>query len=239
MIVERRAYTFRPGQVAAFWDAQPRWNTEAVFGPIRQRNISYFSTVAGDTDQVVHLYRFESPDQWRDIYDAFYRAQNPDYFALVRPMMVRQENALLTAPPVPGLAADWLEGAAPRLPVATNLPTGVSAATLCVVETRVDFLPGGLPAYWEAWRRHPVASRPPARGARLAVLMTLVGRLHGVYRYEAFASLDDAQAHAAGLAADAAWGAYVTEYSAWVAGGSTRYLRPAPLPSRRSLFETG
>ena len=47
MIFERRAYTFRPGNIQPFWEAQVEWNTEAVFGPIRRHLISYFVTTSG------------------------------------------------------------------------------------------------------------------------------------------------------------------------------------------------
>lgn len=236
MIVERRAYTFRPGKVAAFWDLQTRWNTDAVFGPILRRNISYFTTTAGCDDQVVHLYRFDSVEQWRASYDQYYQAQDPAYFALVRPMMLRQENALFIAPPIADLAADWLGKATPRLPAGTALPAGADPATLCIVETAIDFRPGGLPIYWAACREHGAGVGAPARGHTLAGLVSLIGRLHRVLRYQCFASLDDAQAHAETLATDPRWAAFVGAYESWVSSSATSLLRPAPLPSRRALF---
>ena len=58
MIFERRVYTLRPGKVDAFWDAQGVWNTPVVFGGVLERNLAYFSPIVGDTDQIIHLYRF-------------------------------------------------------------------------------------------------------------------------------------------------------------------------------------
>ncbi len=186
---------------------------------------------------MVHLYRFDSLEHWRTTYDQYYQAQNPDYFALVRPMMLRQENAFFVAPPVEELAADWLREAPPRLPAGTALPAGLDPGALCVVETIIDFRPGGLPAYWEAWRQHGAGVGAPARGHTLSVLVSLVGRLHRVLRYQCFASPDDTQAHAKALAADPRWAAFVGATEGWVAATATTFLRPAPLRSRRSLFE--
>jgi hypothetical protein len=103
MIFERRVYTFRPGKLDAFWDAQGAWNTDEVFGPILAHNIGYFSTAAGENDLAIHLYRFDSLDQWQAMYGQYYQAQSPEYFALVRPWMLRQENAFLTVPPAAGV----------------------------------------------------------------------------------------------------------------------------------------
>jgi hypothetical protein len=60
VIFERRQYTLRPGRVDDFWAAQRRWNVHEASAALMGANLSYFSTVAGTTDQIVHLYRFDS-----------------------------------------------------------------------------------------------------------------------------------------------------------------------------------
>jgi hypothetical protein len=187
MIFERRAYTLRPQRLEAFWEAQEAWNRPEVFGPILNHNIGYFSAVTGSADEVVHLYRFESLDQWDATYGAYYRAQSPDYFALVRPWMLRQENGFLATPPLASLSARWT---GPRLMRPSNLAAAYADA--CVVETAISFFPGGLPAYWRACETHRLEP-DPLDESLLAELVSLTGRLHRVLRYEGFRSIAEAQ----------------------------------------------
>ena len=224
MIFERRAYTLRPGKVDAFWDAQLAWNTPDVFGDILDRNIAYFSTITGDADQVVHLYRFDSLDDWRARYEAYYRKQSPDYFALVRPWMLRQENGFFAAAPIPELAA-------------FEAPLEADAANAVIVEQVTNLCPGGLVPYWNAYREHALAAGEVASRGLLGAMVSLVGRLHRVTHYRCFASLADAQDHAEALRADARWRDFLGRWRDVAAGGRSSLLRLSPLPSRRPFFE--
>lgn len=232
MIFERRAYTIRPGKVDAFWQAQMDWNTPDKFSPILAQTIGYFRTLAGPASQIVHLYRFDDLDHWQSIYARYYAVQNPDYFAYVRPLMLQQENAFLAEPPHPHLHAGWTAEGAPRLP-AVLAPKGKDDP-YCLVETTTSFLPGGLPAYWKAYEAHR-AGKDPAAASLMAELVSLIGRLHRVLRYEAFATPADAHAALAARRTDPAWQAFVAAQSDWVAAEETILLEPTPLPSRRFL----
>ena len=232
MIFERRAYTFRPGNIQPFWDAQLEWNTEAVFGPIRRHVISYFSTTSGPQHQVVHLYGFASLDEWHTTYANYYATQNPDYFALVRSWMLAQENTFLSPAPHAELAAGWT-GDPPRLPAA--LRDRAATGDYCVVETTLAFFPGGLPAYWKACGLHRLHDDAPGRSHLMAELFTLIGPLHRVRRYEAFASEAEAHAELAARSQDPKWQAFAADYAPWIAGQEVLYLRPSPLESRRLL----
>ncbi len=224
MIFERRVYTLRPGKVDAFWDAQGIWNTPAVFGGVLDCNLAYFSTIVGDADQIVHLYRFDSLDDWRSRYEAYYQKQSPDYFKLVRPWMLRQENAFLLEAPIPELAA-------------FRAPVRADAATCVVVEQIVDLFPGGLVAYWDGYREYGVSPGHVAGQGLLGIMVSLVGRLHRVIHYRCFGTLADAYDHDAALKADARWRTFVGRYQGLTAGSRTSLLRPSPLASRRSFFE--
>jgi len=230
MIFERRAYTLRPGRLAAFWKAQESWNRPDVFGPILDRNIGYFSAFTGSADEVVHLYRFESLDQWDATYKAYYKAQSPDYFALVRPWMLRQENGFLAPPPFANLAARWT---GPRLTRPANLATLDAGA--CVVETAIAFLPGGLPAYWKAYESHRLAP-DPLDESLLAELVSLTGRLHRVFRYEGFRDISEAQRRMDERDQDPDWRAFERAFADWVADRSVTVLRLSPLASRRAFL---
>ncbi len=237
MIFERRAYQFRPGMIEAFWKAQEDWNTPDVYGVVLDHNLSYFSTVAGPTDQVIQLYRFQSLDHWRACYEQYYRTQKLDYFQLVRPCMIRQENGFYIAPPVAELA-EHFTAEKPRLPERVAAAAVKDPGGLCVVETMMDFFPGGLVAYWEAARKHGIASEEMDRPHRMAVLVSLVGRIHRVIQYHGFSSMEDAQRHKAKRNADAGWRDFTESYQRFVADTQTAFLRPAPIPRMRTLFRS-
>ena len=165
MIIERRRYTLRPGTLQRFWAAQATWNTEAVFGPILAKNIAYFSAVTGPADQIVHLYRFDSLEDWQQRYAGYYAAQNPDYFALVRPLMLRQDNGFLVAPPGrEELARLW---AGERLILPDALPLGQDPLR-CLRGGDHDRLlsrrPAGLLARLRRGRRRRLAARRASHG---------------------------------------------------------------------------
>jgi hypothetical protein len=236
MIFERRAYTFRPGKIETFWKAQEEWNTPAVYSCVLDHNLSYFSTVSGPTDTVIQLYRFKSMDHWKVCYDQYYGTQKLDYFQLVRPCMVRQENGFFAAPPVAELSPH-LSGPKPQLPPPIAKLAKAAPGQLRVVETVIDFFPGGLPIFWEACRMHRAAEHPIDAPARIGVLVSVIGRIHRVVLYHGFAASAEAEAHKVALTADPAWQAFEADFQHVVADRMTSYLKLAPIPRMRTLFE--
>lgn len=232
MIFERRAYTLRPGWLEAFWEAQENWNVPAVFGPILKRNIGYFSAVTGSSEEVVHLYRFDSLDQWDALYKAYYKAQSPDYFALVRAWMLRQENSFLAPPSIASLAARWT-GA--RLLAPPGLDA-VSPEAACIVETTILLFPGAMPVYWQACEAHRLVPEPLDDRNLLAELVSLIGRLHSVARYEAFRDPAEALQRMAERNEDPRWRGFERAYADWVADRTVTVLRLTPLATRRALL---
>jgi hypothetical protein len=238
MIFERRAYTFRPGNIGAFWQAQQDWNTPEVYGVVLDHNLSYFSTLAGPTEQIIQLYRFQSLDHWRGCYDTYYTTQKPDYFALVRPMMLRQENGFFIAPPLPELAGH-LAASQHTLPPAVAAAALQGVDDMVVVETALDLFPGGLPAYWAACQTHDIATHALDAPHRIGMLFTLVGRIHRIIQYRGYATLAAAQAHREALDNDPVWHAFTTDIRSWVSRSQTLPLRPAPWPRMRTLLGRG
>ena len=220
MIYERRAYVFRPGGAQGFLDAQPRWNTQDVFGPVLDTNLCYFHTLSGEAETIVHLYRFASVADWRERYARFYAAQSPEYFATVRPLMLRQDAELFEPAPF-----------APDTPLTSPHPSAapLDPATAVVVERCIDFLPGGLPAYTKALAD---TGNPLAGPTLLGAMVSIIGRLHRVIWYHAHADAAAADAHHTGLATETLDRATAP----WVAARHTTHLRPVALDSRRRLF---
>ena len=236
MIFERRQYTLRPGRVDDFWAAQRRWNVHEASAALMDANLSYFSTVAGTTDQIVHLYRFDSVDHWQESYQRYYAEQVPEYFTSVRPWALAQENSLLTTPPMAGLT-DLFTSEPPRLPGGIEQFRAGDGSGLVVTEEAIDFLPGGLATYWPAYGAYREASATVAAEGHLGVLVTMVGPLHRVYAYRAFADADHALRYEETRRADPAWRAFTERYRNEVTGSRTSLLRPSPVPRQRSLFE--
>jgi len=113
MLFERRAYTLRPGTLETFWGLQRKWNTPTSFRPLLERNIGYFSTIAGPAERIVHLYRWDSYDQAKRHLAAIVTPERMEYFVSGRKLLVRQETAFLDPAPLPALNPVW--GGRPRL----------------------------------------------------------------------------------------------------------------------------
>jgi hypothetical protein len=220
MIYERRAYTFRHEMVPAFWDAQPTWNTDRVFGEILQTNIGYFEVVSPEIERIVHLYRFDTLNQWRETYDRYYAAQNPAYFALVRPLMLAQENAFLITAPGQEALARWADPTFKLIDLFT--------------EVELQLHPGGLPAYWKAYGELLRAEDQAADSKLAAVHQVLIGSLHRIFRYTVSRSLDEAHAADITRRASPVRQELMSRLGTFVAMETVQHLRPAPLARLRS-----
>lgn len=234
LLFERRAYTLRPGMIDAFWDAQRTWNVQERASALLDNNLSYFS-VAG-SDQVVHLYRFNSVDHWRASYDHYYRTQAPEYFRTVRPWVLRQQNSLLVAPPVRELTALWTQSQ-PRLPSNFSSRANLQPRQIVVVEQIADFFPGTLPAFWAASQKIVHGSGEEFLRNLMGVLVTSVGTLHRVHTYCCFLTMADANTHAETQLRDAHWRAFLEAQRDIVSAVETNILVPSPVVQQRSLFE--
>lgn len=236
MIYERRAYTFRPGGLEKFWSAQPTWNADDVFGEIRAANISYFQLDSTEVERIVHLYRFDSLNAWRDTYERYYAAQNPEYFALVRPTMLAQENAFLIAAPGREGLVKWAD---PTFTIRSLIGDAIGNEDLgevVVSEEELQLRPGGLPAYWQAYGELRFERDRSADSNLIAVHQALVGRLHRVFCYRWFRSLDAAKAFEEARGEDPVERAFKAAYGAFLETEAISHLRPAPLARLRALF---
>jgi hypothetical protein len=87
--------------------------------------------------------------------------------------------------------------------------------------------PGRVDDFWAAQRRWNVHEASAA----------LMGPLHRVYAYRAFADAGHALRYEETRRADPAWRAFTERYRDEVTGSRTSLLRPSPVPRQRSLFE--
>lgn len=238
MLFEQRCYTLRSGATAAFWQAQVDRGFELV-EPITQRLVGYFSNVSGAVDQVTHLYRYDSYDDWERRLRGLYcvPALEP-YFQTVRALMTAQHNQFFALAPVTELNplwnahGDWIpEQPAPLLP-------GAAPGSL-VEEQCTILLPGNLPAYWQAWRDMRGESAVVDPGSLIVSLASLVGRQHQVVFYRHFRDLAERDALWARRSASAAWARFQATLEPMAVSDETRLLRPAPIPQLAPLFYRG
>ncbi|MFD2414865.1 NIPSNAP family protein [Amycolatopsis pigmentata] len=209
MILERRAYTLRPGAAEWFWDLQREFAGTSAMRRLLSHTVSYFETVAGAAEQIVHLHRFESLADWEDTYAELYRDHPADYFAQARQLLTAQENAFFKA--APGEPSAFTAGA---------WPVAQLDSELLVVEERRDLLPGRAPRYWEA-----VGVRSDSLGS----FLSFSGQFHRVLTYTAVSGAPSPTEPGSGEVLGAV--APIT-YSA-----ATTLLRPAPVATHRPAFE--
>jgi NIPSNAP len=239
MIIERRAYTLKPGASARFWEAQTEWNATGPYADVLAvHNLSYFESIAGPCDQIIELHRYSSVDQWQALAGWIYRNSPPDYFNLIRPILIAQENGFFVPAPIEELKPAWAGGPL-ESPHGLDREAHPNAAALFAVETVLDLQPGGPPLYWEAYRKFLDAEPELARHHLIGAYTSLIGALHRVIHHRWFASLDEAAAYKAQLKTSAAWLAFAEVYRPWILRDHTAYMRVAPVPLLHSVFHPG
>ncbi len=237
MIFERRAYTLKPGNAGRFWELQRQWNTPEQIPGLLARNIGYFSTISGPVEQVIHLYRFDSLDDWKSRLFGVYTPDRADYFAAGRSLMLAQENTFLSLAPLPEVnpiwadTRDWLPGE----PAFRNVG---AIDAIVVVEESLDLVPGGLPAFWDALRSKGLQAGSAATSHLIAYLYTLVGVQHRVTHYRWYDSIEEAEAHRVELEMNVEWNRFVESYRDLVVRSRRLYMKPSPVNWMRSLFSS-
>jgi NIPSNAP len=236
MLFERRAYTLRPGSEAAYWALQRKWNKPASIRPLLERNLGFFAMTAGDGERIVHLYRWDNFDDAKQRLGAIVTPDRMEYFVTARSLLLRQENAYLDRAPVTDLSPlwnekrDWLPGE----PAFANVG---EASELAISESVLDFLPGGLLAYWDGFRKLNAATMDAFRTRLIGVFFVTVGSLHRTFVYHWHNSWPSAEAHRHQIAERPDWKAFMQDNSPRIVGGHAAHLRPSPLPWMRELFD--
>lgn len=107
MIVEQRTYTLHAGKVPAYL-ALYAAEGMAIQKPILGRMVGYYATEFGPLNQVIHMWAYESLAERGErraklMADPAWQA----YVAKVQPLVLTQENKLLT--PAPFMRVAWAE----------------------------------------------------------------------------------------------------------------------------------
>jgi hypothetical protein len=236
MLFERRAYTLKPGCTDAFWDLQRQWNKPASWRPMLERNIGYFSTAAGPAECIVHLYRWDDYEDGRRRIAAISTPDRAEYFAAARALMLGQETCYLDRAPIPALTPLW-NPERDWLPVSPAFGAAGATSTFAVVETVLDFAPGGVPAFWEACKKLDPTTAELMHTGLIGAFFVTTGVLHRVLLYRWHRSFADAENDQRKLAGDLGWNSFVDGYRGLITGSHNAYLRPSTVPWMRPLFE--
>lgn len=240
MLIEHRSYTLRLGAADLFWDAQ-RERGDHGLQPILERLIGSFATCTGSLDQIVSLYRYDSFDDWQTRLLGLYgHAGLKVYFDRVRPLILHQESKFLMPAPLPELTPHWGNGhdwlAAHGLllnapPFDTPRRAGV------VEETTLSFAAGGVPACWNAFRRHALVEDPAAMEGLFGGFSSIVGALNQALLYRFFPDVEAWSSHRAALQDSAYWNRFMREIAPLTVRSNCQLLDPSRIADMSPMFE--
>jgi hypothetical protein len=236
MLFEYRAYTLRPGNEDAFWDAQQMRGLDPVKRPIMARVVGYFATRTGPVDQIVHLWRYDSYEDWYTrLYSGYGDPAAEPYYRKVRALMVAQESRFLAPAPIPELTPlwgggnDWRTGDAPIADLAKT-------PDLLVEQTTHQLTPGSMPAFWAAYRDKGLRAGAKALDGMLGCFSTLVGQQHQVTQFRMHESAAGWAAADKMLRNDEAWRDFLEAVKPLTMSYDTKLMRPAALAAISPLF---
>jgi hypothetical protein len=235
MLFEQRIYTLASASADRFWSLQHERGFELV-RPIMERLVGYFSTRVGSNDVIVHWWRFDSFEDWRQRLHGLYEVDALlPYFKQVRALLSAQENKFLTVAPLDALnpiwsqASDWLPGLNP-------LKLGVLTSEVCVEMEILQLRPGTLPSYWQAWQNiHPDLLKTNQQRL-IGCFYTWVGALHEVTVLRWHPHRQEAQDWRSGLENRPDWKAFQAEIAPWVSQTRHHWLQPGPHAQLSPLF---
>ena len=234
MLLERRAYTFRPDAVDAFWQANLERGITADVRPIMGRAIGYFETISGRDRQIVHLWRYDDYDDWFN--RLFFKSDAAGaYYAKVRPLMLAQENRFMVPLPIAELTPlwgngnDWRTGDAPRADLRVT-------PGLLLEENSFVLVPGSLDIWLDAAKRLLEPRDTVFAAHVLGGMRTLVGRQHQLQIYRLYPDFETRERHRATLHAEAGWKTFCETIRPLVQEQETLLLRPGPLPGCTPLL---
>ena len=235
MLFEQRMYTLASESADRFWELQYERGFELV-RPIMERLVGYFSTRIGSNDVIVHWWRYDSFEDWRQRLHGLYEVDGLlPYFKKVRAILSAQENKFLTHAPLNQLNPIW-SPTSDWLPGQSSLKLGQLTTDCCLDMEVKQLCPGGLPSYWAAWQAiHPDLLRTTQQRL-VGCFHTWVGPLHEVTMLRWHPSQQAAQDWRASLEQREDWAAHQAGIAPWVSHTRHHLLRPAPNTLMSPLF---
>jgi hypothetical protein len=235
MILEHRAYTMQAGNLERFYETQVERGFD-VISPVLDRLIGYFSTVTGPLEQVVHLYAFDSLEDWRDRLHGLYGIPELEpYFKKVRPIMLAQENHVLLPSPIPKLTPHFaLDQYWQRID--GPLTGSEDMRDLLFEEQIISLAPGMLQKYWDLMAETGVKALTPLETNQMGSFFMMVGPLHQIYHYWFFDGFDDRTRRHNAVRMNPEWVAFQESIRSIVVKQESKLMRPAPVDEMVPIF---
>lgn len=235
MLFEQRIYTLASESADRFWALQHERGFELV-RPIMERLVGYFSTRMGSNDVIVHWWRFDSFEDWRQRLHGLYEVHALlPYFKKVRALLSAQENKFLTFSPVPALNPIW-SPSSDWLPGQSALKLGPLTTDCCVDMEVLQLRPGTLPSYWQAWQALNSDLLGTVQQRLIGCFHTWVGSLHEVTVLRWHPDQPSAQDWQSRLESRPDWAAYQAQIAPWVSHRRHHLLSPGPHAQLSPLF---
>lgn len=236
MLFEHRTYTLRPGTLERFWQAQD----ERGYAPVRsilERLVGYFSASTGASDQVVHLYRYDSYEDWTERLHGLYRVTELEpYFKTVRALMSAQENKFLVPAPFAELSPLWSGAQDWRPSRGAVFRKGTVGGEALVEEMTTTLLPGAMPSYWQVYREHGLRLLEDQSDQLMGCFTSVVGRLHQVVHYRVYAEPAEWQQAQDGRRRNPHWLAFQRAVGPLIVSDESKLLQPSANPELSPLF---
>ena len=235
MLIEHRMYTLKAGCMDSFWQAQHDRGYQLI-RPILERLIGYFSTTSGPENQIVHLYRYDSYEDWQERVQGLYKEAGLEaYFKAARPLIIEQENKFLVPAPLAALTPYWGNGNDwfPGDRQFANLST---EPALLMEESMITLQPGALPAYWQAYQDTGLPAGDAATDHLLGCFVSLVGKQHQVTHYRCYADFSARQKHRETWHRDSKLRAFSHVIAPLICSWQNKLLSPAQIKQLSPLF---
>jgi hypothetical protein len=211
MIYELRTYTLAPGKQAEYLKLSGEVGRK-IRGDRYGKLEGFWSTEFGTLNQLVHLWSFADLGERQRLREALAqdRAWTQEYIPKIRPMMLAQENKILSA----------------------VLPLNPPADTGNVYELRWYRFHVGRAREWLDLFKTVLPMREKIMH-RVGLWHTEIAQLNEVVHIWAFRDLNDRAAKRAALAQEPAWQAFLAQSGPMLAHMQAIVLNPAPFSPMR------
>lgn len=236
MLFERRAYKLRPGAAPEFWALQREWNTPRGVPRYLERCIGYFETIAGAASEIVHYYRYDSYEDWRSRLFGLYTPERMPYFAAARGLLIAQDNMFMDPAGISGALPLW-SGERDWLPGTPAYSVEGRLENVFVVETMLDLIPGGMPAFVEASAGFADDADGREHATTIGTFAVTTGQLHRIMVMRWYPDAQAAERHRQGAEASKAWQEFRRRLRPWVAAERTAHMKLSPVEWMRPLFQ--